>query len=161
LLQESRLIVPKKRVTAEDNRFIDEIAGLLMPWGMAPATARLYGYLLLAPEPVTLDQMAADLGISKSSASVAARLLERGLLARRFSEPGSKRIYYESAESCGSVLREHATMLAAVAEVIQQRATRERSPVASTRLTTVAGYYLAMRDAINEAMQKVAAMTSR
>lgn len=139
---------------------MDEVAELLMPWGMAPATARLYGYLLLSPEPVTLDQMAEDLQISKSSASVAARLLERSLLARRFSEPGSKRIYYESAESCGSTLREHAAMLASMAVVIQQRSAREQSTVASKRLDTMAGYYLAMRDAIEEALQKVAGASS-
>ena len=54
-------------------RFIEDAARLLIPWGVPQTAARLYGYLLLCAEPVSLDRITADLEISKSSASVAAR----------------------------------------------------------------------------------------
>jgi len=58
--------------------------------GGASTAARLYGYLLLSAEPVSLDRITSDLEISKSSASAAARLLEQYTLARRHGERGSK-----------------------------------------------------------------------
>jgi DNA-binding transcriptional regulator GbsR (MarR family) len=72
----------------------------LVSWclgGVPQAAARLYGYLLLFSEPVSLDRMTVDLGISKSSASVAARPLEKYRLALRHGERGSKRMRYEAS----------------------------------------------------------------
>src|SRR5262245_4213347 len=37
----------------EERRFIEDVARLLLPWGVPPAAARLYGYLLLCPHPVS------------------------------------------------------------------------------------------------------------
>jgi DNA-binding transcriptional regulator GbsR (MarR family) len=42
-------------------RFIEDSARLLVPWGVPQTAARVYGYLLLLPEPVSLDRMTADL----------------------------------------------------------------------------------------------------
>jgi len=69
-----------------------------LPWGCLRPRRRLYGYLLLSAEPVSLDRITSDLEISKSSASVAARLLEQYTLARRHGERGSKRALYEVSE---------------------------------------------------------------
>ena len=82
-----------------ERRFIEDVARLLTPWGVPPVAARLYGYLLLSPRPVSLGQITADLEISKSSASVAARLLESYTLARRHGEAGTKRALYAVADT--------------------------------------------------------------
>jgi hypothetical protein len=74
-----------------DRHFIEDVARLLVLWGVPQTAARLYGYLLLKAEPVSLDCIAADREISKTSASVAARLLEQYTLVRRLGERGSKR----------------------------------------------------------------------
>jgi len=55
-----------------DDRFLDQMAMLMAPWGWPRPVGRMYGYLLLQDEPVTLDRIAADLGIAKSNASVVA-----------------------------------------------------------------------------------------
>ncbi len=64
------------KVGEDERRFVEDVARLLTPWGVPPVAARLYGRLLLCPNSVGLDQITEDLGISKSSASVVARLLE-------------------------------------------------------------------------------------
>lgn len=44
-----------------EQRFVEDLARLLAPWGVPPVAARLYGYLLIRPHPVSLDQITADL----------------------------------------------------------------------------------------------------
>ena len=79
-------------LTETERRFVDDVARLLVPWGVPQTAARLYGYLLLRPEPVSLDRITVDLQVSKSSASVAARLLEMYTLVRRHGERGSRHV---------------------------------------------------------------------
>ena len=45
-------------------RFIDEVSRQLTPWGVPAAAARLYAYLLLSPEPASLDQIASCMRFS-------------------------------------------------------------------------------------------------
>lgn len=148
--------MPKRRkLTVDDRRFIDDIAVLLVPWGMSSVTARIYGYLLLSANAVTLDQIAEDLQVSKSSVSVSARALERASLARRSGERGSKRIYYEASESCGNAIGERIVMLGAMARLLQTRAATMTSTTAKQRLEKVASLYTMMRDAVTETVQRV------
>jgi DNA-binding transcriptional regulator GbsR (MarR family) len=62
--------------------------------GLPRAAGLILGRLLLAAEPLSLDDLAADLGISKASASTNARLLERLGAAERAVVPGDRRDYY-------------------------------------------------------------------
>jgi DNA-binding transcriptional regulator GbsR (MarR family) len=59
--------------------------------GRAPNGGTPLRLLLLGAEPTSLNRIMTDLEISKSSASVAARLLEQYTPARRHGERGSKR----------------------------------------------------------------------
>jgi len=145
----------RKKLGTDDRRFIDEIAALLTPWGMSGVTARIYGYLLLSADAVTLDQIAEDLQISKSSVSVSARALERSSLARRSGERGSKRIFYEASETCGTAIGERIVMLGSMAKLLQSRAETVSSDAAKQRLEKVAALYLLMRDAVTETVQRV------
>ncbi len=74
--------------------FIDEYASLLSPWGVPAAAGRLYAYLLLSNEPVSLEQIAADLDMSKAGAWNTARFLEQSGNLRRSTERGSKRVFF-------------------------------------------------------------------
>src|SRR5215813_10048923 len=98
----------------DERRFVEDVARLLLPWGVPPVAARLYGYLLLCPRPVSLDQITNDLGVSKSSASVAARLLESYTLARRHREPGTKRALYAVADDYEVMIRQQSRLLEAL-----------------------------------------------
>jgi predicted transcriptional regulator len=96
-------------------------ARLMVPWGVPQAVARLYGYLLLGAEPVSLDRIAADLEVSKSSASVAARLLEKYTLVRRHGERGSKRVLYDASDNYEGMLSGQNRLLEASAELLSGR----------------------------------------
>ncbi|MBO0687936.1 MAG: hypothetical protein J2P45_32695 [Candidatus Dormibacteraeota bacterium] len=85
-----------KEPLADDvHRFIEDLGRYFSQWGMYPTVGRIWGYLMLSSEPVSLDQIAADLQISKSGASVATRQLESYQFVRRSGQRGSRRALYE------------------------------------------------------------------
>jgi DNA-binding transcriptional regulator GbsR (MarR family) len=135
-------------------RFIEDMARLLMPWGVPPVAARLYGYLLLCPRPVSLDQITKDLGISKSSASVAARLLESYTLARRHREPGTKRALYAVADDYQAMIRQQNQLLDALAEQLNAGTEIIASKEVNARLGEMAEFYRIMRGAMDDAMRR-------
>ncbi len=141
-------------ITEVQRRFIEEIAELFVPWGVPQTAARLYGYLLLCPEAASLDSIAVDLEISKSSASVAARLLERYTLVRRRSVRGSKRILYEVSDQYDEILAGQNRMLLSLSDLL--RGAEEIVPAAATRqrLEDMADFYDTARRAMDEARRK-------
>jgi DNA-binding transcriptional regulator GbsR (MarR family) len=138
----------------DERRFIEDVARLLMPSGVLPAAARLYAYLLLCPRPVSLDQITEDLRISKSSASVAARLLETYTLARRHHEPGTKRALYDVADDYEVMIRQQNQLLDALAEQLSAGAGIIASTAVNARLKEMAGFYRVIRGAMDDAMRR-------
>jgi DNA-binding transcriptional regulator GbsR (MarR family) len=134
--------------TEPERRFVEDVARLLLPWGVPQTAARLYGYLLLRAEPVTLDRITIDLQISKSSASVAARLLEKYTLARRHGERGSKRVLYEVSDDYESMLSEQNRLLEALADVLRAGVHVAASRRTRDRLADMAEFYLTVRQAM-------------
>ncbi|MGM4914423.1 GbsR/MarR family transcriptional regulator [Rhizobium sp. 768_B6_N1_8] len=130
------------------------MARLLVPSGVPPIAARLYGHLLLCPRPVSLDQITEDLGISKSSASVAARLLETYTLARRHSEPGTKRALYAVADDYEAMIRQQNRLLDALAEHLNAGVGIVPSKEVNARLEEMAEFYRVMRGAMEDAMSR-------
>ena len=135
-------------LTGPERRFVEDIARLLLPWGVPQMAARLYGFLLLRAEPVSLDRITADLEVSKSSASVAARLLEQYALARRHGERGSKRALYEVSENYEQMLTEQNRLLQGLAELLRTGSRLAASRRTRDRLAEMAEFYLAIRDAM-------------
>jgi DNA-binding transcriptional regulator GbsR (MarR family) len=146
--------IAKGAPAAQEARFIEDIAALLVPWGVPPAAARLYGHLLLCPQPVGLDEITAGLKISKSSASVAARLLESYTLARRHREPGTKRVLYAVADNYETMIGQQNRLLDALAEKLNAGAGIVRSKEASARLKEMAEFYHVMREAMDHALRR-------
>jgi DNA-binding transcriptional regulator GbsR (MarR family) len=142
-----------KHLTEAECRFMEDAARLLVPWGVPQTASRLYGYLLLSAEPVSLDRIASDLEISKSSASVAARLLEQYTLVRRHGVRGSKRALYGVSENYEGMLTEQNRLLDALAKLLRTGATTAASETTRDRLEDMAEFYLAIRDATVSALQ--------
>ena len=140
------------RPRKDEQRFVEDVARLLIPWGVPPIAARLYGHLLLCPRPVSLDQITEDLGISKSSASVAARLLETYTLARRHSEPGTKRALYAVADDYEAMIQQQNRLLDALAGQLNAGAEIAESKAVSARLEEMADFYRVMRGAMEDAV---------
>lgn len=133
---------------------MEDVARLLVPWGVPPAAAQLYGYLLLCPQPVSLDQLSEDLGISKSSASVAARLLESYTLAHRHREPGTKRALYAVADDYEAMIQQQNRLLGALARQLDAGAGLVPSKDVNARLEDMAEFYRVMRGAMEDAMRR-------
>ncbi len=143
-----------KTLTGTKGRFVEDVARLLVPWGVPQTAARLYGYLLLSAEPVSLERIERDLQISKSSASVAARLLEQYMLVDRHRERGSKRALYAVSDNYEGMLGAQNRLLDALAQRLKQGAATAASGPARDRLAGMAAFYLAIRDALDLALKR-------
>src|SRR6202035_7891 len=97
-------ITHKRNWQARD-RFIQGMAQLLVPLGVPQTAARLSGFLLLSDGPVSLDRIVTELEISKSTASVAARLLEMYTLARRSGQRGSRTVLFEASDDYQGMIK--------------------------------------------------------
>jgi len=137
-----------------ERRFVEDVARLLTPWGVPPVAARLYGRLLLSSRPMSLDQITEELGISKSSASVAARLLESYRLAHRHSEPGTKRALYAVADDYEAMIAQQNRLLDSLSDELTAGAEIAASKAVSARLEEMADFYRVMRGAMEDAMSR-------
>ena len=132
--------------------FIDELAMLLLSWGMTITAARLYGYLQLQIGPVSLDEMAADLEVSKSNVCAAAKLLEAHGNARRLGERGSKRVLYVAGDDPGLPLRRQTDLLGMMSALIAERKDDVAEGAARARLTRLAAFHRDLKDAMEGAI---------
>lgn len=135
-------------MTAEQQRFIEDLAALLVPWGMQPSQASLYAYLLIADAPVDLDTIAADLGMAKSSASVAARVIEHYGLARRYGEPGTKRVRYGASDSYSGPVLAQASLMGDIGRLVEARARTVAQDDTLRRLRYLGAFYRKMEASI-------------
>jgi predicted DNA-binding transcriptional regulator len=131
-------------------RFIDELALLLTIWQLPGNAARLYGYLQISNEPVSLDEIARDLEISKSNACTAAKILESHGNARRLRERGTKRVLYVAGDDPGTPLRRQAETLGRMSEMIAGRQQDVAAGPARERLDRLAAFHRALQTAMEE-----------
>ncbi len=146
------------RLSPDQRRFVDEWAALLAPMTVPLPAGRLFGYLLLRPAPASLDDIVADLELSKGSASVTARLLEKHGLAIRHSVPGSKRALYSAPSNHAGLILEHAKLLGDMGRLLNKVAPVIGSGAIAERLSGIAEFYLAMRDTFEEAVRSFEAL---
>jgi DNA-binding transcriptional regulator GbsR (MarR family) len=78
--------------------FVEQIAVLLEADGLPRVAGRLFGLLLVSAEPRSLDELAAQLRVSKASISVNARLLEQRGVVQRVGREADRRDYYGIAD---------------------------------------------------------------
>jgi DNA-binding transcriptional regulator GbsR (MarR family) len=145
---------PSSEVLGEaERRFIQDLTRLLVPWGVPHTAARVYGYLLLSHEPVSLDRLSDDLQVSKSSASVAARLLEMFTLVRRHGVRGSRRVLYEASDNYEGMLTAQNRMLASGADLLKAGARSVASDATRARLDEMAEFYEATLEAMESLLR--------
>lgn len=137
------------KLAADQSRFIESLASLLIPWGMTNTSARLYGYLLLQNEPASLDDIVRDLEISKSNACTAANALEQQQNARRVRERGSKRVLYALGDDPGAPMHNQLTLLSMMSELISANSEQVATGAASQRMTQLAKFHHDLREAMS------------
>jgi DNA-binding transcriptional regulator GbsR (MarR family) len=74
-------------------------------FGFGDVMGRLYGVLLLSPQPLSLDDLADQLDISKGSVSMNMRALERWGMAKEHWVRGERKKYYEAEHDLWQVIR--------------------------------------------------------
>lgn len=74
-------------------------------FGFGDVMGRLYGALLLSPAPLSLDDLADQLDISKGSVSMNMRALERWGMAKEHWVRGERKKYYEAESDMWKVIR--------------------------------------------------------
>jgi len=79
--------------TARDN-FIQGMSRISHFWGFPKAMGAIYGVVYLSPEPVSLDELAEQVGISKGAVSTNARALERLGIVHKHLVLGDRKDYY-------------------------------------------------------------------
>jgi predicted transcriptional regulator len=83
--------------TRDHDWFVGEMGLTFEADGFTRIGGRLFGHLLLADRPLSLDDIADALQVSKASVSTdARRLLEKGVV-HRSGKPGDRRDYWEIA----------------------------------------------------------------
>jgi DNA-binding transcriptional regulator GbsR (MarR family) len=135
-------------LTEAQLRFLDDLTVLLADWNIPANAARVYGYLLMKSEPASLDDMVAQLGISKSNASGAAKSLEQWKHARRTRNSSTKRIFYEINEDFGVPFSKRLQLLEAEAELMRARKDQVATGKAAQRLDSLADFCEEMSNAI-------------
>ena len=128
----------------------------MVAWGMPLTVARVYAYLLLQPGPVSADQIAGDLVISKGGAWNAARHLEQSGLIERFGEAGSKRALYAVAEDFTRSPRDYSRLLRNLGELMDEGAALAADNAAGPRLLDRSKFFLAVHQAMDAAIDDLA-----
>jgi HTH-type transcriptional regulator, glycine betaine synthesis regulator len=74
-------------------------------WGFSKIMGQLYGLLYLTPKPLTLDEMAENLSISKGNVSINIRALERWSMVRQIWVKGDRKDFYEAETDFWKIIR--------------------------------------------------------
>ncbi|MFK7801472.1 MAG: GbsR/MarR family transcriptional regulator [Anaerolineae bacterium] len=115
-------------------------------FGFNDVMGRLYGTLLMSPEPMSLDELAETLQISKGSVSMNMRSIERWGMAREVWVRGERKKYYEAESDFWTVIR----------TVLSGREMREVSTALDVLGTSVEKLRLAEEELTDEEKQLAA-----
>jgi DNA-binding transcriptional regulator GbsR (MarR family) len=81
---------------AAENKFLDSIGKVCDSFGLNRFIAQLYAILYLSDKPLSLDEMADKLKVSKGNVSINIRMLERWGAVHSVWVKGSRKDYYEA-----------------------------------------------------------------
>lgn len=108
--------------------FVERLGLLIESEGHSRVGGQLLGILLLSDAPLSLDELALRLAVSKASVSINARQLEQKGVAVRVSFPGDRRDHYAIAPDLpSSTLRERVESLARFRRIVAEGKDEARS----------------------------------
>jgi DNA-binding transcriptional regulator GbsR (MarR family) len=84
----------RKGMDSQTGNFIERMGLALESDGLPRIAGRIFGLLLVSEAAHSLDELAAELRVSKGSVSTNARLLEQRGLLERVCRPADRRDYY-------------------------------------------------------------------
>jgi predicted transcriptional regulator len=136
--------------------FVGEMGLTFEADGFTRIGGRLFGHLLLAERPLSLDEIADALQVSKASVSTdARRLLDKGVV-HRSGKPGDRRDYWEIAPDFFSSIMQHRVerwkKLNALVGELKQRSPSP-APAVRARLRYMEDVYAYISGRVDEAME--------
>jgi DNA-binding transcriptional regulator GbsR (MarR family) len=100
------------QLAAAQDVFLDKINTICKKFGLNNIMAQLYAILYLSAKPLSLDDMVERLKISKGSASINIRALERYGVVKRVWVKGSRKDYYEAESDISKVIMDRIQAMA-------------------------------------------------
>jgi DNA-binding MarR family transcriptional regulator len=141
----------------ETVQFIEQLGLGIERLGLTRSFGRVFGLLLVADRPLSLDEIADQLHLSKASVSTNARSCEEFGLARRVGVRGNRRDFYEIAPRAF----EHMTAKRVVAihsmaglAALGLEAVGDAPSPARDRLTEMLDFYLFMGEHVEELLER-------
>lgn len=141
----------------ETRQFIERMGLAMDRLGLNRTFGRVFGLLMVADEPMSLDEMVERLQVSKASVSTNARSCEQLGLARRVGVRGDRRDYYEIApRAFEHVTAKRLVAIHAMAGLAAEglEAVGDEPSPARDRLTEMLDFYLFMGEQIEELLER-------
>ncbi|MBM3861388.1 MAG: hypothetical protein FJ395_17310 [Verrucomicrobia bacterium] len=98
-------LTQKTRLQATRKRFIEAGGHTTQSFGFGRIIGQIYALLYLHPEPMCLDDIGTELGVSKASVSISIRQLEAWSAVKRHWIKGDRRDFYEAETNFNNLLR--------------------------------------------------------
>ena len=86
-------------------QFIEAAGHVTQSFGFGRILGQIYAHIYFSPSPQTLDDLTANLGISKGSASMSVRQLEQWTALKKVWIKGDRKDYYETTDDFGRIIR--------------------------------------------------------
>ena len=137
----------------ETVQFVERMGLAIERLGLTRTFGRLFGLLMVADRPLSLDEMTEQLHVSKASVSTNARSCEELGLARRVGVRGDRRDYYEIApHAFEKMTAKRVAVLHAMAGIAAEglAAVGEAKSPARERLTEMLDFYMFMGEQVEE-----------
>jgi DNA-binding transcriptional regulator GbsR (MarR family) len=88
-------------------RVIESMEQSAEVYGLSRSAGRIYGVLYFAPDPLSIPELVEETGYAKSTVSNVTRRLSRiGLIHRRSSEGGGRRVRFEAEREVWFILQD-------------------------------------------------------
>ena len=128
----------KAKLTRAQHDFVDHMGQQMAGWNLPRTTGRVWAYLLMRGEPAVLDDIARDLDVAKSGASVGARQLVAFGLARSTGERGSRRVLFSAIDNMDAMFRARSESARALERLLREGARAASTPATRATLTDLA-----------------------
>ncbi len=88
-----------------EHSFIQHFGEMGSRWGINRTVGQMYALMVISEEPLSPDQVAATLGLSRSNVSMGIKELNAWNLLRTISKPGDRKTYYTTPEDVWEIAR--------------------------------------------------------
>jgi DNA-binding transcriptional regulator GbsR (MarR family) len=94
-----------EELTQARDHFIQGMSRITHFWGFPKAMGAIYGAIYLSSEPVSLDELVEQVGVSKGAVSTNVRALERLNMVHRHVQVGDRKDYYTAEADFWQVVK--------------------------------------------------------